>query len=201
MPTLKIKSGDSWVYASGSKGNKGDAFTYSDFTSAQLAALKGDKGDPGDPATLTSATITYQIGTSGITAPTGTWSTSIPNVPQGKYLWTRKITQFNTGNPITEYSVAYMGIDSDHNVYTATLSTSWAGSSAPYTQEVAITGILASDVPHITPVYSDDIDTAIDQKEAWAMVGKAVAGANKIVFTCFEDIPAVQIPIQVEVTR
>ena len=31
----------------GNKGDKGDAFTYSDFTSEQLAALKGEKGDTG----------------------------------------------------------------------------------------------------------------------------------------------------------
>ena len=31
----------------GEKGDKGDAFTYSDFTTEQLAALKGDKGDTG----------------------------------------------------------------------------------------------------------------------------------------------------------
>ena len=32
----------------GDPGEKGDAFTYADFTAAQLAALKGDKGDKGD---------------------------------------------------------------------------------------------------------------------------------------------------------
>ena len=31
----------------GARGEKGDAFTYSDFTEEQLAALKGEKGDPG----------------------------------------------------------------------------------------------------------------------------------------------------------
>lgn len=31
------------------KGDKGDAFTYSDFTTEQLAALKGEKGNPGTP--------------------------------------------------------------------------------------------------------------------------------------------------------
>lgn len=31
----------------GDKGDKGDPFTYEDFTPEQLAALKGDKGDPG----------------------------------------------------------------------------------------------------------------------------------------------------------
>ena len=33
----------------GLKGDKGDPFTYSDFTAEQLAALKGAKGDKGDP--------------------------------------------------------------------------------------------------------------------------------------------------------
>lgn len=33
----------------GVKGNRGDPFTYSDFTTEQLAALKGEKGDKGDP--------------------------------------------------------------------------------------------------------------------------------------------------------
>ncbi|MBR3647129.1 MAG: hypothetical protein IKN59_01900 [Paludibacteraceae bacterium] len=32
------------------KGDKGDPFTYDDFTPEQLAALKGDKGDDGDSA-------------------------------------------------------------------------------------------------------------------------------------------------------
>ena len=32
----------------GNPGEKGDAFTYADFTAAQLAALKGEKGDKGD---------------------------------------------------------------------------------------------------------------------------------------------------------
>lgn len=40
----------------GIKGDKGDPFTYEDFTEEQLAALKGEKGDKGDqgePSELT----------------------------------------------------------------------------------------------------------------------------------------------------
>ena len=37
---------DAAVFIQGQKGDKGDAFTYDDFTPEQLAALKGDKGDP-----------------------------------------------------------------------------------------------------------------------------------------------------------
>ena len=35
-------------YFDGEKGDKGDPFTYEDFTAEQLASLKGDKGDKGD---------------------------------------------------------------------------------------------------------------------------------------------------------
>lgn len=77
---------------------------------------KGNTGDTGAPASLIDSTITYQVGDSGTIIPSGTWSTSIPTVPQGKYLWTREITQFNTGNPITKYSVARFGIDGSGSV-------------------------------------------------------------------------------------
>ena len=49
----------------GLKGDKGDPFTYSDFTTEQLAALKGakgDKGDPGSDATVTAANIKNALG-------------------------------------------------------------------------------------------------------------------------------------------
>ena len=39
----------------GRKGDKGDAFQYSDFTPQQLESLKGAKGDKGDSYVLTSA--------------------------------------------------------------------------------------------------------------------------------------------------
>lgn len=91
--------------------------------------------------------------------------------------------------------------DGKHATYTATLSTGWSGSAAPYTQEISISGILASDIPHIYPVYSDTLATAIAQQEAWNLVCRAKASAGKITFYCFEDKPTTAIPIQIEVNR
>ena len=91
-------------------------------------------------------------------------------------------------------------VDGKRAAYTATLGTGWTG-SGPYTQTVAVSGILATDMPHITPVYSDDNDTAIAQKEAWNCVSKAVAANGWINFYCFEEKPTTAIPIQVEVIR
>lgn len=85
--------------------------------------------------------------------------------------------------------------------YTATLGTAWTGSPEPYTQTISVPGILASDMPHITPVYSTDNATAFAQKEAWNCVSKGEAAANAVVFTCLEERPQAEIPIQIEVIR
>ena len=90
--------------------------------------------------------------------------------------------------------------DSKRKTWTATITTTWSG-SGPYTQSVTVSGILASDMPHITPVYSSDNATALAQKEAWACVSNAVTAANAITFACFEDKPTAEIPIQIEVIR
>lgn len=239
--------------------------------------IKGEKGVTGDPARLMSRSVTYQVSDSGTIIPSGAWGASVPVVAQGKFLWTKTETQFNTGDPIVSYSVARMGIDgtgavstvagvspdatgnvtltaadvgalavsggdmegpinmngqpisglndptedtqaarkgyvdaakeevkaytdSKRKTWTATIATTWSGSGL-YTQNVSVPGILASDMPHITPVYSSDNATALAQKEAWSCISKAVTAANFITFACFEDKPATAIPIQIEVIR
>lgn len=91
-------------------------------------------------------------------------------------------------------------VDGKRAAYTATLGTSWTG-SGPYTQTVAVAGILATDMPHIMPVYDAANATAIAQKEAWSCVSKAEAAAGGIKFTCFEDKPGAAVPLQIEVVR
>lgn len=92
-------------------------------------------------------------------------------------------------------------LKNDHDTITATLDTEWDGLSAPYTQTIPIVGILATDTPHVTPVYSDDIDTALAQKAAWELISDAETGDGTITFICFEGIPETAVPIQIEVNR
>ena len=108
----------------------------------------------------------------------------------------------NGGTGATNASDARSNLGAASRVsYTATITTAWTGSSAPYTQDVSISGILESDTPHITPVYSSTLVTALAQKEAWSMVSKAEASDGIITFTCFEDKPSTEISIQIEVMR
>lgn len=58
-----------------------------------------------------STSVEYQASTSGTTVPTGTWSSTIPTVAQGSYLWTRTTTNYTSGTPTIGYSVARMGVN------------------------------------------------------------------------------------------
>lgn len=60
---------------------------------------------------VASTTVEYQASTSGTTVPTGAWSTTIPSVAAGSYLWTKTTTNYTSGTPTIGYSVAHMGMN------------------------------------------------------------------------------------------
>lgn len=90
------------------------------YTSYTWFEYKGDKGDTGDPAEVESAVVEYQMSNSGTTVPTGAWTTTVPTVTQGSFLWTRTTLEFNSGSPIVWYAVAYQAIDGEGSPGTAT---------------------------------------------------------------------------------
>lgn len=69
----------------------------------------GQNGQDGTSVTISSTSIKYQAGSSGTNKPTGTWSTSVPNVSNGQYLWTQTIVTYSDGTKTEAYSVAYKG--------------------------------------------------------------------------------------------
>ncbi|AWN03349.1 minor tail protein [Microbacterium phage Count] len=74
---------------------------------------KGDDGvagsDGADGKGIVSTTITYQASANGTTVPTGTWSSTIPSVPAGQYLWTRTATLYTDSTTTNAYSVGRSG--------------------------------------------------------------------------------------------
>ena len=65
----------------------------------------------GTGVNITTTSIMYQANTSGTAIPTGTWSTTIPSVTKGQYLWSRTIVSYSDGKSTTTYNVAYQGKD------------------------------------------------------------------------------------------
>ncbi|MGV9045285.1 hypothetical protein ACN9S9_05990 [Lactococcus lactis] len=103
---------------------------YSDFTStastdpakyAPWTVFKGNDGKDGangkdgiagkDGIGIQTTVITYAISTSGTTAPTTGWTSSIPSLVKGQYLWTKTVWTYTDNSSKTGYSVTYISKD------------------------------------------------------------------------------------------
>ena len=93
-------------------------WTYTDNTSETgyqktYVARDGNDGNNGiagkDGVGIRSTTITYAQGTSGTVAPTSGWTSQVPNVPAGQYLWTKTVWSYTDNTNETGYSVSKIG--------------------------------------------------------------------------------------------
>ena len=153
---------DDWmgIYA----GNSATAPT--DYKQYSWFKIKGEKGNTGDAATVINKSVTYQVGVSGTTAPSGSWLQAVPTVPQGQFLWTKTAVTFNTGDTITWYSVSRMGIDGTGAVSTV------CGIDPDSSGNVALTGTQI-------PQSNDDptsLSTVISEKQEKITVSGLLKG-------------------------
>ena len=97
-------------------------WTYTDNTSETgyqktYIAKDGNDGADGiagkDGVGIVSTVITYAGSTSGTTAPISGWTSTIPSVPAGSYLWTKTVWTYTDNTSETGYSVAKMGEKGD----------------------------------------------------------------------------------------
>lgn len=85
--------------------------------------------------------------------------------------------------------------------YTATIpSVGWT-TEAPYYVDVAVTGLLETDNPMITPAYTGTVLTDQTIKESWNKIDRGVSSADSLRVYAFEEVPTVEIPIQIQVVR
>lgn len=91
-------------------------------------------------------------------------------------------------------------VDGKRFTRSVSLGLGWTG-SGPYSQSVVVSGIVESDTPHVTLIYSGDKSTDLKRKEAWDCVSGGTAVNGGLRFTCLENKPATAIPLQVEVIR
>ena len=123
------------------KGDKGDTGTTPDISIGTVTTLNA--GDPatasmtgtpeapvlnlgipkGYDATIKTQTDYYQESSSGSAIPTGTWSTTIPSVTQGNYLWIKHHIVWYDDVETDVYSVSRQGVDGNGSVNSIKLST------------------------------------------------------------------------------
>lgn len=87
-----------------------------------------------------------------------------------------------------------------HDTLTATLNTTWSGSTAPFTKTQSVSGILATDNPVVDVVMSGSFATDEKREEAWGNIYRITTANNSITLYALEK-PTVSLPIQLKVVR
>ncbi|MHC5250722.1 hypothetical protein ACYSNT_19995, partial [Enterococcus sp. LJL90] len=141
---LKFEEGQRTIYTSPPGANFTDAYplyqgTYSDnnpeastspskYTWSRILGQTGQDGTDGsngkdgtngkDGVGIVpgSTVIDYQISNSGTTPPTGTWTTAIPQMKAGQYLWTRTTFTFTDDTKKSNYTVGMAGKDGNSGI-------------------------------------------------------------------------------------
>ena len=82
--------------------------------------------------------------------------------------------------------------------YTATIGTDWVGVGAPYTQEIALEGILASDNPIVDVIVSEAYDVATMVLDDWSSIYKITTSDGKLtVYSAKLTTQAINIQLKV----
>lgn len=101
-----------------------------DFTWVKIEGPEGKQGRNGEPGTpgrdgvdgvagkngvgIVDTDITYCISLSGTQAPTDGWSSQVPELTKGRYLWTKTFWRYSDGTHETGYSVTYISRDGNN---------------------------------------------------------------------------------------
>ncbi len=127
-----------------------ETYSYTDGTTSIFYKLIGQKGDKGDPGKgISSVNNTYQSGTSGTTAPTETWSSSIPTLSDTyKYLWNKEVITFTDGTTTTNYyMIGQKGQDGSSGKGISSITEQYQAGSSGTTSP---TGTWSSSIPTLT---------------------------------------------------
>lgn len=114
-----------WLY----KKYTYDIAPLTEITTPEIISIYGGNG----------SSVTYQVGNSGTEKPTGAWLNTIPEVPDGKYLWTKIVILLNDGQVNESYSISYKGIDGNNGLNTSTVYLYKRSASTPNKPTAAIT--------------------------------------------------------------
>lgn len=168
----------------------------SDMPAVPSADIKGPKGDEGYTPVKGKDYFDGEDGTSvtveSVSTSSADGGSNVVTFSDGKTMTVKNGSKGSTGDPgrtpvkgtdyYTEADKAALITEVSGKVKfyaTANIGTTWSG-SGPYTQTVAVSGMLASDTPIIDLLPSTDPDTAAAELEAWSMIYRIDTAADSI---------------------
>ena len=98
-----------------------DSTNPTEYTWSLIRGIDGKDGATGkdgvagkDGVGIKNTVITYAISTNGTTAPNTDWTSSVPSLVKGQYLWTKTIWTYTDSSSETGYSVTYIAKDGNN---------------------------------------------------------------------------------------
>ena len=168
--------------ARGEKGEKGAAFTYADFTAAQLAALKGEKGDKGDTGPQ------GEPGAKGDTGETG------PKGADGKSAYASAQDGGYTGTE-AQFNAALADVENKADKSVSKAATLTAAGWSNGVQTLAVSGVTATANGSLRIAQS----ATDEQFAAWGAAQPRVTAqaAGSLTVKAAGAVPVVDIPVEV----
>ena len=128
------------------------------------------------------------------------WETADPILMAGEVALETDTRRHKIGNGTDTYTALPYALLNE--TFSATITTTWTGAEAPFSQVVSIPGLLATD----NPIVDIDLSGALDYeaegviKTEWAKIYRIVAGLDQI--TVYADTATTEVvPIQLKVVR
>lgn len=123
-------------------------------------------------------------------------ATNLNNIENGIF---NVDTSFTTHSTLTA-TLTVLG-HVQNGIYTATiLTSSWNGTTSPYTTSVTVSGMLSTDTPIIDVVMTGTFATDEAIISSWSSVYRAVTTTDVVSFSA-TDIPTADLPLQFKVVR
>ena len=166
----------------GNPGEKGDAFTYADFTAAQLAALKGEKGDKGDTGPQ------GEPGAKGDTGETG------PKGADGKSAYASAQDGGYTGTE-AQFNAALADVENKADKSVSKAATLTAAGWSNGVQTLAVSGVTATANGSLRIAQS----ATDEQFAAWGAAQPRVTAqaAGSLTVKAAGTVPTIDIPVEV----
>ncbi|MGF3112461.1 phage tail spike protein [Facklamia sp. P9177] len=112
------KASTQYIGIAENKDTPTQSSNYNDYKWSKIKGEDGQKGSDGqdgapgkDGLGVARTDIKYTKSTSGTTKPSTGWSTNIPTVPPGQYLWTKTTWTYTNNSTESAYSVSRIGQD------------------------------------------------------------------------------------------
>ena len=83
--------------------------------------------------------------------------------------------------------------------YDIAIDTEWTGDEAPYTKNIEVQGILATDIVNLYPIWSNTLKTRQTEKEEYSKISMITSSENSVTITCDEDKPTIILNARIEV--